>query len=77
MQVDLAKLEQLLGRMVGDIGAAMSAVHVVVGDRLGLYRALAGGAGTSKELAQRTGTNERMVREWLLNQAANGYVEYD
>ena len=77
MQVDGAKLEQLLGRMVGDIGAAMSAVHVVVGDRLGLYRALAGGAGTPKELAQRTGTNERMVREWLLNQAASGYVEYD
>lgn len=77
MQVDHAKLEQLLGRMVGDIGAAMSAVHVVVGDRLGLYRALANGASTPNELAQRTGTHERMVREWLLNQAASGYVEYD
>lgn len=77
MTIDQAKLEQLLGRMVGDIGAAMSAVQVVVGDRLGLYKAIAGGAATAKDLAQRTGTNERMVREWLLNQAASGYIEYD
>jgi 2-polyprenyl-3-methyl-5-hydroxy-6-metoxy-1,4-benzoquinol methylase len=62
---------------VGDLGAAMSATLVLVGDRLGLYKALAAGALTSSELAQRTGTNERYVREWLGNQGASGYVQYD
>lgn len=77
MGVDPAKLDQLLGKLVGDIGAAMSAVHVVIGDRLGLYKGLASGPQTPAELARRTGTNERMVREWLLNQAAGGYVNFD
>lgn len=77
MAVDQKRLEEFLGRAVGDIGAAMSAALVLVGDRLGLYRALAAGPMTSLELATRTGTSERMVREWLLNQAAGGYVRYD
>jgi hypothetical protein len=55
----------------------MSAVLVLIGDELGLYSALADGRLSVEELAKRTGTNERYVREWLGNQAAGGYVEYD
>jgi 2-polyprenyl-3-methyl-5-hydroxy-6-metoxy-1,4-benzoquinol methylase len=77
MAVDEAKLNEFLGKAVGDLGAAMSATLMLVGDRLGLYRELAKGAMTSAELAQRTGTNERYVREWLGNQGAGGYVQFD
>ena len=77
MAVDEAKLNEFLGKAVGDLGAAMSATLMLVGDRLGLYRELAKGAVTPGELAQRTGTNERYVREWLGNQAAGGYVQFD
>ncbi|HEY2144685.1 MAG TPA: methyltransferase domain-containing protein [Steroidobacteraceae bacterium] len=77
MNIDEAKLNEFLGKAVGDLGAAISATMVLVGDRLGLYKALAQGALTSLELAQRTGTNERYVREWLGNQGASGYVQYD
>ena len=77
MAVDEAKLNEFLGKAVGDLGAAMSATLILVGDRLGLYRELAKGAMTSAELAQRTGTDERYVREWLGNQGAGGYVDYD
>ncbi len=77
MAVDEAKLNEFLGKAVGDLGAAMSATLILVGDRLGLYRELAKGAMTSAELAQRTGTDERYVREWLGNQGAGGYVQYD
>ena len=70
--------EAFMGKMVGDMGAAMSASLVLVGDRLGLYRGLAdGGASTTAELAARTGTHERYVREWAAAQAASGYVDYD
>jgi 2-polyprenyl-3-methyl-5-hydroxy-6-metoxy-1,4-benzoquinol methylase len=72
------KLNAFLGKVVGDVGAAMSAALVVVGDKLGLYRALAaGGAQTPAELAKRTEASERYVREWLNSQAAGGYVAYD
>jgi SAM-dependent methyltransferase len=77
MAVDEAKLNAFLGKAVGDLGAAFSAVLISLGDELGLYRELAKGALTSAELAARTDTNERYVREWLGNQAAGGYVEYD
>jgi SAM-dependent methyltransferase len=77
MSIDESKLNEFLGKAVGDLGAAMSATLVLVGDRLGLYKALAKSALTSAELAQRTGTNERYVREWLGNQGASGYVQYD
>jgi SAM-dependent methyltransferase len=78
MNVDQDKLKALAGRMVGDIGAAISAVLVHLGDRLGLYRALAdGGPQTSEALAQRTGLAERYLREWLAAQAAAGYIGYD
>jgi len=78
MAVDPAKLEQFMGRIVGDMGSAISAVLVVIGDQLGLYKAMAGAEPlTPAELATRTGTAERYVREWLCAQAAGGYVDYD
>jgi SAM-dependent methyltransferase len=77
MIVDQSKLDAFLGKAVGDLGAAISAVLILIGDELGLYRELARGALTAGQLATRTGTHERYVREWLGNQAAGGYVEYD
>jgi SAM-dependent methyltransferase len=72
------KLNNFLGKVVGDFGAALSSSLVYIGQRLGLYQALAGADPmTPAELAERTGTTERYVREWLINQAASGYVEYD
>lgn len=78
MAVDQDKLNAFMGKAVGDIGAAMSANMVLLGDRLGLYKAMAKlGPVTSVELAKTTKTSERYVREWLGNQAAGGYVTYD
>jgi SAM-dependent methyltransferase len=78
MPVDEKKLNEFMGKAVGDIGAAMSAVLVLIGDKLGLYKALAGaGPMTPAELAKKTSTTERYIREWLGNQAAGGYVAYD
>jgi 2-polyprenyl-3-methyl-5-hydroxy-6-metoxy-1,4-benzoquinol methylase len=78
MNIDEKKLGDLLGKVVGDVGAAMSAALVVIGDKLGLYEAMAqGGPATPADLARRTGTTERYVREWLNAQAASGYVVYD
>ncbi len=77
MAIDEGKLNEFLGKAVCDLGAAMSATLVLVGDRLGFYKALAKEALTSAELAQRTETHERYVREWLGNQGAGGYVMYD
>jgi len=75
--LDAGKLEQFVFRAVEEAGATLNAALVVMGDRLGLYRALAGaGALTPTELAARTSTAERYVREWLNAQAAGGYVEY-
>jgi SAM-dependent methyltransferase len=76
--VDQDQLDELLGRFVNDLGATISAGNVVVGDKLGLYRALAeAGPLTPAELATYTGTAERYVREWLAGQAAGGYITYD
>jgi SAM-dependent methyltransferase len=76
--IDHDKLMELLHRAVGDLGGVVGAAMVVIGDRLGLYRALAeGGPATAAELAERTDTAERYVREWLAANAAGGYVEYD
>ncbi len=78
VEVDGEKLMQFVFRAVDEVGATLNAALVVMGDKLGLYRALAGAGGLSPaELAQRTGTAERYVREWLNAQAAGGYVEYD
>src|SRR5690606_12061684 len=76
--VDEQKLNELMGRVLSDFGAAYLAPLVVIGDRLGLYRALAEqGPCTSAELAAATGTAERYVREWLNAHAASHYVVYD
>ncbi|PZS18774.1 MAG: SAM-dependent methyltransferase [Pseudonocardiales bacterium] len=76
--IDEAKLEAFVGQAVVDMGAAISGLLLHIGDRLGLYKAMAGaGPITSATLAHRTGTTERYVREWLANQAAGGYVVYD
>ena len=78
MQIDQAKLEKFMGQALGELGAGMNAALVIIGDKLGLYKAMAGaGPMSSTELAQRTGTNERYVREWLNAQAAGGFVTYD
>ncbi|MHB8512700.1 MAG: class I SAM-dependent methyltransferase [Actinomycetota bacterium] len=76
--MDPAKLEEQLGKTVVNAGAALWALTVYVGDRLGLYTALAGaGPLTAGEIARKTRTNERMVREWALANAAQGYLGYD
>jgi SAM-dependent methyltransferase len=76
--IDEARLNAFVGRMLGDMGATLSAALVVVGDRLGLYKALAeSGPMSVAALARRTGTAERYTREWLAAQAASGYVAYD
>jgi hypothetical protein len=77
-QPDHDRLNTLLGRMVGDLGAVASGALVVLGDRLGFYKAMRDGTRiTAAELAKRTGTHERYVREWLAAQAASGYIDYD
>ncbi len=78
MSLDQEKLNQFLQKALGDFGATYHAALVVIGDKLGLYKALANtGPLTPAELAERTGTAERYVREWLAAQAAGGYVMYD
>ncbi len=78
VQIDGDKLMQFVFRAVDEVGATLNTALVVMGDRLGLYRALAGAGPLSPaELAERTGTAERYIREWLNAQAAGGYVEYD
>ncbi|MEZ2131248.1 MULTISPECIES: class I SAM-dependent methyltransferase [unclassified Sinorhizobium] len=75
--IDSEKLDALLARAVGDLSAGYGGVMVSLGNRLGLYRAMAGaGPLTSRALASRTGCAERYVREWLGSQAAGGYVIY-
>lgn len=75
--LDEAKLNQFVGKMLGDMGATLSAALVHVGDKLGLFKALfEGGPTDSAGLAKRTGTAERYIREWLSTQAASGYVDY-
>lgn len=77
MSIDEEKLHEFLHQAVGDMSAACSATMMLLGDRLGLYKTLSEGTMTAAELARRTGTAERYVREWLCNQAAGGYVQYD
>jgi SAM-dependent methyltransferase len=77
-QIDEAKLEAFMGKAMSDMGAIISAPLMVLGEKLGLYRAMAhAGPLTSQEIAERSGASERYVREWLGNQAAGGYVTYD
>ena len=77
MAVDMEKLNAFVGQFVGDLGATVNSGMVVIGEKLGLYKALAEGPLNSAELAAKTGTDERYVREWLASQASGGYVTYD
>jgi ubiquinone/menaquinone biosynthesis C-methylase UbiE len=77
MAIDNDKLHEFIGRFVSDLGATMAAGNVVMGERLGLYKALAAGPAHADELAERTQTDPRYVAEWLRGQAAGGYVQYD
>lgn len=75
--LDMDKLNAFIGKFVNDLGAAVHSGMVVIGEKLGLYKALAGGPLSSAELAAKTQTDERYVREWLASQAAGGYVTYN
>jgi len=75
--LDMNKLNAFIGQFVTDLGASVHAGMVVIGEKLGLYKALATGPVTSAELAAKTCTDERYVREWLASQAAGGYITYD
>ncbi|MGH9226239.1 MAG: class I SAM-dependent methyltransferase [Acidimicrobiales bacterium] len=78
MTIDEQKVEAFAERIIADLAATAHAATVVVGDRLGLYRALAeGGRQTPAQLAGRTGCNARLVEEWLNAQAASEYCSYD
>jgi SAM-dependent methyltransferase len=75
--LDMGKLNAFIGQFVMDLGAAAHTGMVVIGEKLGLYKALANGPASSAELAVRTKTDERYLREWLSSQAAGGYITYD
>ena len=75
--LDMNKLNTFIGQFVTDLGAAVHAGMVVIGEKLGLYKALAGEPMTSAQLAAKTKTDERYLREWLASQAAGGYINYD
>src|SRR2546423_10361696 len=76
--MDETQMMEFVGQAVADVGALLGGAMVVIGDKLGLYRAMAGtGSVTPAELAARTGTAERYIREWLSAQAARGYLCYD
>lgn len=78
MAINEEKMNELLGRFLNDFGGTFHSAMAVIGDKLGLYKAMAeAGPLTSEELAKRTGTTERYVREWLASQAAGGYANYD
>ncbi len=76
--IDMARMEQFLNRVVGDFGSSLGITLSFIGDKLGLYKAMAfAGPVTAAALAKKTGTTERYVREWLINQAAGGYIEFN
>src|SRR5579864_547899 len=75
--LDMNKLNAFIGQFVTDLGASVHAGMVVIGERLGLYKALAAGPMTPAELAAKTKTDERYIREWMASQAAGGYITYD
>src|SRR3954463_8440662 len=75
--LDTTRLNAFIGQFVSDLGAAVHAGMVVIGDKLGLYKALAEAPMSSAQLAAKTKTDERYLREWLASQAAGGYITYD
>src|SRR5450432_3575124 len=76
-EIDMNKLNAFIGQFVTDLGAAVHTGMVVIGEKLGLYKALAEGSMTAAQLAAKTKTDERYLREWLASQAAGGYINYD
>src|SRR5689334_13866344 len=77
-QINEAKLGTIMGQLLNDVGAIMSASLFTIGDKLGLYKTLAAtGPATPVELGQRSGTSETYLQHWLTNQAASGYIDYD
>ena len=78
MVIDDTKMHEFIGKVVNEWGAAEGALITFIGDRLGLFKAMAGSGGlTSDELAKKTDTHPRIIKEWLAAQAAGGYVTYD
>src|SRR6201994_276666 len=75
--LDMDKLNAFVGQFVSDLGAAGHAGMVAIGEKLGLYKAPASGPTTTAELAAKTKTDERYLREWMSSQAAGGYITYD
>jgi SAM-dependent methyltransferase len=75
--IDMNKLNAFIGQFVTDLGATVHTGMVVIGEKLGLYKALAGNPMSSAQLADKTKTDERYLREWLASQAAGGYITYD
>ena len=77
--IDQNKIQQFMNKAIGDIAGSSTAMLIIIGERLGLYRAMAKANSpvSVKELAEKTGTIERLLREWLANQVASGYIEYD
>ena len=75
--IDMNKLNAFIGQFVTDLGASVHTGMVVIGEKLGLYKALAAGPMSSAQLATKTKTDERYLREWLSSQAAGGYITYD
>jgi SAM-dependent methyltransferase len=77
--IDQKKIQQFMNKAIGDIAGSSTAILVIIGERLGLYKAMsqANSPISVKELADKTGSVERLVREWLANQVASGYIEYD
>jgi len=75
--IDMNKLNAFIGQFVTDLGAAVHTGMVVIGEKLGLYKAIADGPVTAAQLAAKTKTDERYLREWLASQAAGGYINYD
>src|ERR1043165_1556709 len=75
--IDMNKRTAFIGQFVTDLGAAVHAGMVVIGEKLGLYKALIDGPLSSAQLAVKTNTDERYLREWLSSQAAGGYITYD
>ena len=77
-KVDTKKVEAFLGRVVTDLGAAVSVTLSYMGDKIGLYKAMANaGPISAAELAKKTRSSESYVKDWLINQAAGGYIEFD
>ena len=78
MAIDEARLNEFVGRFAGDLGAVFHATTVLLGDKLGLYKAMADGRPvTAAQLVQRTGCDQRHLAEWLAAQAASGYAQHD